>query len=130
MVRARQLHVSLYLSRRFDSYRMKSVRSTIIRQYIKQHSKQATHHARFPRLPCIYKLNTSLGLRGHLITNFPQSMRLLLIKNANFVKLNNNFELIKMVNFCAVSGCCTRTDIVREHQEDTGRICDVSSMGL
>jgi hypothetical protein len=32
-----------------------------------------------------------------------------------------------MVNFC---GCCTRTDIVREHQEDTLRICDVSAMGL
>ena len=32
-----------------------------------------------------------------------------------------------MVNFC---GCCTRTDIVREHLEDTLRICDVSAMGL
>jgi hypothetical protein len=37
---------------------------------------------------------------------------------------------IKMVNFCAVCGCCTRTDIVREHLEDTLRICDVSAMGL
>jgi hypothetical protein len=35
-----------------------------------------------------------------------------------------------MVNFCAVCGCCTRTDIVREHLEDTLRICDVSAMGL
>jgi hypothetical protein len=35
-----------------------------------------------------------------------------------------------MVNFCAVCGCCTRTDIVREHLEDTHRICDVSAMGL
>ena len=26
--------------------------------------------------------------------------------------------------------CCTRTDIVREHLEDTQRICDISSMGL
>ena len=26
--------------------------------------------------------------------------------------------------------CCTRTDIVREHLEDTLRICDVSAMGL
>jgi hypothetical protein len=30
-----------------------------------------------------------------------------------------------MVNFCAVCGCCTRTDIVRKHLEDTLRICDV-----
>jgi hypothetical protein len=35
-----------------------------------------------------------------------------------------------MVNFCAICGCCTRTDIVREHLEDTLRICDVSAMGL
>ena len=34
-----------------------------------------------------------------------------------------------MVNFCAVCGCCTQTDIVREHLEDTLRICDVSAMG-
>jgi hypothetical protein len=33
-------------------------------------------------------------------------------------------------NFCAVCGCCTRTDIVTEHLEDTLRICDVSAMGL
>ena len=35
-----------------------------------------------------------------------------------------------MVNFCAVCGCCIRIDIVREHLEDTLRICDVSAMGL
>jgi hypothetical protein len=34
------------------------------------------------------------------------------------------------VNSCAVCGCCTRTDIVREHLGDTLRICDVSAMGL
>jgi hypothetical protein len=28
-----------------------------------------------------------------------------------------------MVNCCAVCGCCTRTDIVRGHLEDTLRIC-------
>ena len=27
---------------------------------IKQHSKQATHHVRFPRLPCIYKSTKAL----------------------------------------------------------------------
>jgi hypothetical protein len=32
-----------------------------------------------------------------------------------------------MVNSWAVCGCCTRTDIVREHLEDTLRICDVSA---
>ena len=35
-----------------------------------------------------------------------------------------------MVNSCAVCGCCTRTDIVREHLGDTLRICDVSAKGL
>jgi hypothetical protein len=35
-----------------------------------------------------------------------------------------------MLNFCAACGCCTRTDIVREHLEDTLRICDVSAKGL
>jgi hypothetical protein len=35
-----------------------------------------------------------------------------------------------MVNSCAVCGCCTRTDIVREHLEGTLRICDVSAKGL
>jgi hypothetical protein len=35
-----------------------------------------------------------------------------------------------MVNVCAVCGGCTRIDIVREHLEDTIRICDVSGMGL
>ena len=35
-----------------------------------------------------------------------------------------------MVNSCAVCGCCTRTDIVREHLEDTLGICDVSAKGL
>ena len=35
-----------------------------------------------------------------------------------------------MVNSCAVCGCCTRTDIVREHLEDTLRISDVSAKGL
>ena len=35
-----------------------------------------------------------------------------------------------MVNSCAVCGCCTRTDIVREHLEDTLRIYDVSAKGL
>jgi hypothetical protein len=35
-----------------------------------------------------------------------------------------------MVNFCAVCGCCTRIDIVREHLEDTLRICDVSAKDL
>jgi hypothetical protein len=35
-----------------------------------------------------------------------------------------------MVNYCAVCGCCTRTDIVREHLEDNLRICDVSAKGL
>jgi hypothetical protein len=35
-----------------------------------------------------------------------------------------------MVNSCAVCGCCTRTDVVREHLEDTLRICDVSAKGL
>ena len=35
-----------------------------------------------------------------------------------------------MVNFCAVCACYTRIDIVREHLEDTLRICDVSAMGL
>ena len=34
-----------------------------------------------------------------------------------------------MANSCAVCGCCTRTDIVREHLEDTLRICDVSAKG-
>jgi hypothetical protein len=34
-----------------------------------------------------------------------------------------------MVNSCAVYGCCTRTDIVREHLEDTLRICDVMCKG-
>jgi hypothetical protein len=52
------------------------------------------------------------------------------VNKANFLKLYNNFVLIKMFNFCAVCGCCTRTDIVREHLEDTLRICDVSAMGL
>jgi hypothetical protein len=33
-----------------------------------------------------------------------------------------------MVNFCAVCGCCTRTEIVREHLEDTLKICDVSAI--
>ena len=33
-----------------------------------------------------------------------------------------------MVNFCAVYGCCTRTNIVGEHLEDTLRICNVSAM--
>ena len=32
-----------------------------------------------------------------------------------------------MVNFCAVCGCCIGIDIVREHLEDTLRICDVSA---
>jgi hypothetical protein len=27
-----------------------------------------------------------------------------------------------MVNFCAVCDCCTRTDIVREHLEDTNTV--------
>jgi hypothetical protein len=36
-----------------------------------------------------------------------------------------------MVNFLrCICGCCTRTDIVREHLEDTLRVCDVSAMGL
>ena len=35
-----------------------------------------------------------------------------------------------MVNSGAVCGCYTRTDIVREHLEDTLRICDVSAKGL
>ena len=35
-----------------------------------------------------------------------------------------------MVNSCAVCGCCIRTDIAREHLEDTLRICDVSAKGL
>jgi hypothetical protein len=35
-----------------------------------------------------------------------------------------------MVNFLAVRGCCTRTDIVREQLEDIQTICDVSAMGL
>jgi hypothetical protein len=35
-----------------------------------------------------------------------------------------------MIHFCAVCGCCTRIDIVREHLEDTLRICDVSAKGL
>ena len=35
-----------------------------------------------------------------------------------------------MVNFCAVCGCCTQTDNVREHLEDTLRIGDVSAKGL
>ena len=35
-----------------------------------------------------------------------------------------------MVNFCAVCACRTRIDIVREHLEDTLRICDVIAMGL
>jgi hypothetical protein len=35
-----------------------------------------------------------------------------------------------MVHFRAVCDCCTRTDIVWEHLEDTLRICDVSAMGL
>ena len=35
-----------------------------------------------------------------------------------------------MVNFCTVCGCCTRTNIVREHLDDALRICDVSAMGL
>jgi Zn ribbon nucleic-acid-binding protein len=51
------------------------------------------------------------------------------VNKANFVKLYNNFVL-KWLIFCAVCGCCTRTDIVREHLEDTLRICDVSAMGL
>ena len=33
---------------------------------IKQHSKQATHHARLPLLPCIYKSTKAIGsLRGY-----------------------------------------------------------------
>jgi hypothetical protein len=35
-----------------------------------------------------------------------------------------------MVNFCAVCAYYTRIDIVREHLEDTLRICVVSAMGL
>jgi hypothetical protein len=35
-----------------------------------------------------------------------------------------------MVIFFTACGCRTRTDIVREHLEDTLRICDVSAMGL
>ena len=34
-----------------------------------------------------------------------------------------------MVIFCAVCDGCTQTDIVREHLEDTLRICDVNAMG-
>jgi hypothetical protein len=32
-----------------------------------------------------------------------------------------------MVNFYTVCGCYTGTDIVREHLEDTLRICDANS---
>ena len=55
---------------------------------------------------------------------------IIFVNKTNFVKLYNNFVLIKMVNSCAVCGCCTRTDIVRDHLEDTLMICDVSAMGL
>jgi hypothetical protein len=53
------------------------------------------------------------------------------VNKANFVKLYRpNIFVLKMVHFCAVCGCCTRTDIVMEHLEGTLRICDVSGMGL
>ena len=51
------------------------------------------------------------------------------VKKANFIKVYKNF-VFKMVNFCAVCGCCTQTDFVRKHLEDTLRICDVNAMGL
>ena len=51
------------------------------------------------------------------------------VNKANFLKVYNNFVL-KWLIFALYCGCCTRTDIVREHLEDTLRICDVSAMGL
>jgi hypothetical protein len=51
------------------------------------------------------------------------------VKKANFVKLYNNFVL-KWLIFALYVVVVTRTDIVREHLEDTLRICDVSAMGL
>ena len=52
------------------------------------------------------------------------------VNKANFLKVYNNFVLKWLILACAVCGCCTRTDIVREHLEDTLRICDVSAKGL
>ena len=51
------------------------------------------------------------------------------VNRANFVKVYNNFVL-KWLILALYVGCCTRTDIVREHLEDTLRICDVSAKGL
>ena len=54
------------------------------------------------------------------------------VNKANLVKVYNNFVLKCMVNFfrCMYGCCSARTDIVREHLEDTLRICGVSAMGL
>jgi hypothetical protein len=52
-----------------------------------------------------------------------------LVNKTNFLKVYNNFVLKWLIlALCVV--CCTRTDIVREHLEDTLRICDVSAKGL
>ena len=50
------------------------------------------------------------------------------VNKAKFLKVYNNFVLKWLI--LALCGCCTRTDIVREHLEDTLRICDVSAKGL
>jgi hypothetical protein len=68
----------------------------------------------------------------HLRKNWQSVHNITFVNKANFVKLYNNFVL-KWLIFALYSGCCTRTDIVREireHLEDTLRICDVSAMGL
>ena len=52
---------------------------------------------------------------------------IIFVNKANFVKVYNNFVLKWLIlALCVV----TRTDIVREHLEDTLRICDVSAKGL
>jgi hypothetical protein len=51
------------------------------------------------------------------------------VNKANFVKLYNNIVLKWLIFALYACGCCTQTDIVREHLEDTPRMCGVSAMG-
>jgi hypothetical protein len=51
-----------------------------------------------------------------------------LVNKTNFLKVYNNFVLKWLI--LALCVVVVREDIVREHLEDTLRICDVSAKGL
>ena len=91
-----------------------------------RHFRSVKSVKKFPYRPIAHDVTAPVTM--HLEDKLATMHNITFVNKANFVKLYNNFVL-KWLIF-ALYVVVVPEQIIREHLEDTLRICDVSAMGL